>query len=226
MQRYLHGSIVGKEAYTMSQPFHDIYTSSQGMILNGEPVDQEGKKRRPIKERPPRKKGSKKKNTGWFLIGILILVLFVPLPIPFHHSMKVQYVKSDDRELLQSSTLEMKGWIFRYAIQQDRFTMQLREQVLTEGAVADSGWIRMKGNLFYDSLTSEMPDGMMNFYFDSIPEGFSPMFTEFFTSYFAPVMKDDFSWILAHSQSSFAVGPAEDVEDATTQILEYLSLKK
>lgn len=209
----------------MSKPFHDIYTSSQGMILNGEPVDREGKKRKPIKERPPRKKGYWKKKIGWILIGILLLVLFAPLPVPFHQTMKVQYLKSEEKELLQSTELEMKGWIFRYAIKQDRFTMQLRERVLTDGATADSGWVQMKGNLFYDSLLSEMPDGMMNFYFDSIPEGFSPMFTEFFTSYFAPVMRDNFSWILAHSQSSFAVGPAEDLDDAAAQIMEYLDLR-
>ncbi len=210
----------------MSKPFHDTYTSSQGMILNGEPVDREGKKRRPIKERPPRRKGRWKKEKGWIFIGILLLVFFAPLPIPFHQSMTVQYVKSEEKELLQSTELEMQGWIFRYAIKQDRFTMQLRERVLTDGAMTDSGWIQMRGNLFYDSLTSEMPDGMMNFCFDSIPEGFSPLFTEFFTSYFAPVMKDNFSWILAHSQSSFAVGPAEDVDDAAAQIMEYLDLKK
>ena len=62
----------------MSKPFHEIYSSSQGMILNGEPVDQEGKKRKPIKERRPRKKGRWKRNIGWIVIGLLLLAIFVP----------------------------------------------------------------------------------------------------------------------------------------------------
>ena len=49
------------------------------------------------------------------------------------------------------------------------------------------------------------------------------MFQEFFNNYFTPVTQGSFQWILARSQSSFAVGPAENLDDATEQILEYIS---
>ena len=210
----------------MSKPFHEIYSSSQGMILNGEPVDQEGKKRKPIREKPRRQKGHWKKNIGWIVIVGLLVLYFVPLPLPFHRTMQLQYLKTADQELLQSSELEMKGWVFHYAFKPNRFIMQLREQVLTGEEPIDSGWVWMKGYLLYEQLNTEVPDGMINFRFDEIPDEFSPLFEEFFSSYFAPVTQGDFKWILARSQSAYAVGPAKDIDEATEQILYYIDLPK
>ena len=207
----------------MSKPFHEIYSSSQGMILNGEPVDQEGKKRKPIKEHRPRKKGRWKRNIGWIVIGLLLLAIFVPLPQPFHRRMKFQYLNTLEPKLLQSSELEMKGWVFHYAFKPDRFSMHLRERVMTGDDMMDSGWVRMKGTLAYEEFNYSLPEGMINFRFDTVPEAFSPMFQEFFNNYFTPVTQGSFQWILARSQSSFAVGPAENLDDATEQILEYIS---
>ena len=210
----------------MSKPFHEIYSSSQGMILNGEPVDHEGKKRKPIRERPRRQKGRWKKNSGWIAILIIALLFFVPLPLPFHRTLQIIYMKTEDQELLQTSELEMKGWVFHYAFKPNRFIMQLREQVLTEEETMDSGWVWMEGSLLYEQLGTEVPDGMINFRFDEIPDELSPMFAEFFGEYFSPVTKGHFQWILARSQSAYAVGPAKDVDEATEQILAYIDATK
>ena len=140
--------------------------------------------------------------------------------------MQVIYLKTEDKQLLQTSELEMKGWVFHYAVKPNRFIMQLREQVLTGEEPTDSGWVWTEGSLLYEQLNTEVPDGMINFRFDKIPEELSPMFAEFFGEYFSPVTKGDFKWILVRNQSAYAVGPAKDVDEAAEQILASIDATK